>query len=140
MAIESEFVPENPKREPSSKDLDLSNNPPTPDAPVSDREQADKSFESVTRPVRSAEREQQVASIVAQLSEWKAPEGFDDGSSNHPDPRQYYRGPPLALLDLQKLGIDPENLGTETETPERQSLPTNHCSIGLASLHPHAID
>ena len=90
-----------------------------PDTLVSDGEQADKTFESATLPMPRAQREQRVATLSAQIKEWKAPEGFDDGSSKHPDPKQYYNGKPLALLDLEKLGIDMGKLGMKIETTER---------------------
>jgi hypothetical protein len=67
--------------------------------------QADKSFGRETLPSWRAQRDLRAATLSAQLQTWKAPEGFDDGSSKHPDPRQFYNGQALGLLDTKKLGM-----------------------------------
>ncbi|KAF1989496.1 hypothetical protein K402DRAFT_418749 [Aulographum hederae CBS 113979] len=65
----------------------------------------DKLFGKETLPSWRAERIQCVAKLSSKIKAYKAPEDFDDGLSNHPDPRQYYNGPPIGILDLEKLGI-----------------------------------
>ncbi|KAL8977581.1 MAG: hypothetical protein Q9177_006605 [Variospora cf. flavescens] len=67
--------------------------------------QADKSFGRVTLKTWRSQRSHRMDELAAKLKEWKAPEGFDDGSSKHPDPKQYYTGQPLAVLDATKLGL-----------------------------------
>ena len=52
------------------------------------------------------QRDQRRARILAKLEAWKAPEGFDDGTSNYPDPRQFYNGPAIGLLDMEKLDME----------------------------------
>ena len=72
---------------------------------VSRCKQVDKSFGRETLPKWRAQRQERLTTISAQLENWKAPEGFDDGTSNYPDPRQYYLGDAIDFDDMKKLGI-----------------------------------
>ena len=67
--------------------------------------QVDKTFGRATLPKWNAERLQRMNTLVAKLKEWKAPEGFDDGTSKYPDPRQYYTGDSIDFDDMKKLGM-----------------------------------
>ncbi|EHK99037.1 hypothetical protein M7I_5122 [Glarea lozoyensis 74030] len=127
------MVEENPDYKSSSKGLDRSSVPATPDPaamnygraiamfgvpdePGKDQRQESESAEPLDLPPQtdrqailprdSPTRDERRKTLIAQLKAWEAPEDFDNGSSNHPDPRQFYNGPPLALLDLQKLGLN----------------------------------
>ncbi len=72
---------------------------------ISRCKQADKSFGRQTVKTWTKQRFDRMSDLSGQLSKWKAPKGFDDGSLKHPDPRQYYTGPPLGSVDLKKLGL-----------------------------------
>jgi hypothetical protein len=73
---------------------------------VSRCKQVDKTFGKETLPSWNKQREQRRATIVAQLKAWVPPPGFDDGSSSHQHPRQFYTGPPRCFLDAKKLGLN----------------------------------
>jgi hypothetical protein len=68
--------------------------------------QVDKAFGRETLPSWNKQREQRRATIVAQLKAWVPPPGFDDGSSSHQPPTQYYTGPPRCMIDAKKLGLN----------------------------------
>ncbi|KAJ4354590.1 uncharacterized protein N0V89_006327 [Didymosphaeria variabile] len=68
--------------------------------------QVDKKFGKETLPSWNKEREQRRATIVPQLKAWVPPPGFDDGSSSHQSPEQFYTGPPRCVLDAKKLGLN----------------------------------
>lgn len=67
---------------------------------------ADKSFGKETLPSWNKQREQRRATVIAQLEAWVPPPEFDDGSSSHQHPQQFYTGPPRCMLDAKKLGIN----------------------------------
>ncbi|KAL6706508.1 hypothetical protein ACN47E_005447 [Coniothyrium glycines] len=68
--------------------------------------QADKTFGRETLPSWNKQREQRRAKIIAQLKAWVPPPGFDDGSSSHQPPTQYYTGPPRCMIDSEKYGLN----------------------------------
>jgi hypothetical protein len=68
--------------------------------------QVDKAFGRETLPSWNKQREERRATVLAQLRAWVLPPGFDDGSSSHQPPTQFYTGPPRCILDGKKLGLD----------------------------------
>jgi hypothetical protein len=65
----------------------------------------DKAFGRATLPSWNKEREQRRATVVAKLKAWVPPQGFDDGSSSHQPPTQFYTGEPLCFSDAKRLGF-----------------------------------
>lgn len=68
--------------------------------------QVDKTFGKETLPSWNKQREQRRATVVTQLKAWVPPQGFDDGSSSHQHPQQFYTGTPRCILDAKKLGYN----------------------------------
>jgi len=48
--------------------------------------------------------EQYRTGMLEKLAQWAPPADFDDGSSQHPDPRIYYDGEPLGERDARQVG------------------------------------
>ena len=68
---------------------------------------------TILRPWK-ADRDARQKSLVDKLKRWEPSSDFDYGSSKHPDPKHYYKGPPLSEKDLKTLGIK-----TTMTTPKR---------------------
>ncbi|TKA38428.1 hypothetical protein B0A54_10719 [Friedmanniomyces endolithicus] len=54
------------------------------------------------------ERRDRKKRLCAKIALWVRPADFDDGSSQHPDPRIYYDGEDLGKRDARLLGLDLE--------------------------------
>lgn len=61
---------------------------------------ADRKFGPVTMKSWRAQRQERHDTLSARLSAWEPPNGFGDGSSQYPKPKQYYNGKTLLALDL----------------------------------------
>ena len=67
--------------------------------------EADKSFGRVTLKEWRKQRENRRATIAKKLAEWKPPKNSHEESTRHPNPRKFYTGRPLAIVDAEKLGL-----------------------------------
>jgi hypothetical protein len=105
------FKAEDPNFKLLSKDLSLSKTPAKTDNQSNDilgEPSVEPSTEdlvarlSLGKAPVTADKLEQRESLMAKLGAWEPPKNFNDGSSNHLDPRKYYTGPPLAELNLKK--------------------------------------
>jgi hypothetical protein len=72
---------------------------------------ADPKFGSKTLKSWNAARKDRREAIVARLKTWTPPKDFDNGSANHPDPKEYFpQDVSLAALELKQMGLKTKSL------------------------------